>query len=290
MSIPSTLPNMRFGGPSAPFGDPVPGLASAVSWGAVVAGAAAAAALALILLMLGSGLGLSAVSPWSSAGLNAATLGVTAIAWVAATQIIASAMGGYLAGRLRTKWPDVHHDEVYFRDTAHGFLSWAVAALATAALLASAVGSIVGTGVQAGATVASNVSAEPLGYAVDSLLLRSPGATTTDATHTADSAEVTRIFVHAGAAATLPMQDVQYLGQRVAQRSGLAAPEAEARVQSTFTALQTQVQTAQAQAKDAADRLRKAAAYSTLWLFVALLAGAFAASLAATFGGRQRDL
>ena len=124
-----------------------------MSWGAIVAGAAAAAALSLILLMLGVGLGLSAVSPWARDGVSATTFGVSTIVWLTLTQLLASAMGGYLAGRLRTKWAAAHSDEVYFRDTAHGFLAWAIASLATAALLTSAIGSILGSGVQAGATV-----------------------------------------------------------------------------------------------------------------------------------------
>ena len=133
-------------------------LGSAVSWGAVAAGAVAAASLSLILLILGVGLGLSSVSPWARDGINAATFGVSTILWLSFTQLMASAMGGYLAGRLRTKWTEVHSDEVYFRDTAHGFLAWAVASLATAALLSSVIGSILGGGVQAGATVAGGMA------------------------------------------------------------------------------------------------------------------------------------
>jgi hypothetical protein len=128
----------------------------AVSWGAIFAGAAAAAALSLILLLLGMGLGLSSVSPWAAEGIDGSTFGVSSILWVTFMQLAASAMGGYLAGRLRTKWADVHTDEVYFRDTAHGFLAWAVATIATAALLTSAVGSIIGGGIQAGAAVAGS--------------------------------------------------------------------------------------------------------------------------------------
>src|SRR5450756_2340902 len=97
--------------------------ASAVSWGAIMAGAAAAAALSLILLILGIGLGLSSASPWAHQGVSATTFGVSTILWVTLTQLVASGMGGYLAGRLRTKWVEVHTDEVYFRDTAHGFLA-----------------------------------------------------------------------------------------------------------------------------------------------------------------------
>src|ERR1700676_3648054 len=99
---------------------------SGVSWAAVVAGAFVAAALSLALLALGTGIGLSAVSPWGGAGASARTIGWSAIGWLVLMQLIACSAGGYLAGRLRTKWVSVHSHEVYFRDTAHGFLAWAV--------------------------------------------------------------------------------------------------------------------------------------------------------------------
>ena len=79
-------------------------------------------------------------------------LGVYAIVWMTVVQLLASGMGGYIAGRLRTKWASVHSDEVYFRDTAHGFLAWALASLVTAAWLSSVTGSIISKGVQAGAS------------------------------------------------------------------------------------------------------------------------------------------
>lgn len=163
----------------------------AVSWGAIFAGAAGAAALSLILLILGVGLGLSSVSPWSGQGVTAATFGVSTILWLTFTQLAASGMGGYLAGRLRTRWLRTQADEVYFRDTAHGFLAWAVASLVTAAMLSSAIGSIISSGAQVGATVAggaaatatavipaaasamdSNDSAKGQGYFVDTLFRR----------------------------------------------------------------------------------------------------------------------
>jgi hypothetical protein len=137
---------------------------SAVSWGAIFAGAAAAASLSLILLMLGAGLGLTSVSPWESRGLDAGTVGIAAIAWLTFTQIVASGMGGYLSGRLRTKWVDTQRDEVYFRDTAHGFLTWAVAALISAALLTSTVGSIVGGSAKIAGTVAGGGSGDHGGW------------------------------------------------------------------------------------------------------------------------------
>ena len=132
--------------------------ANAVSWSAILAGATAAAALSLILLLLGAGLGLSSVSPWAHKGVTASTFGVSTIVWLTVTQILAAGMGGYLAGRLRIKWAGVHVDEVYFRDTALGFLAWAVASLATAALLTSVIGSIVNGGVQAAASLAGGAA------------------------------------------------------------------------------------------------------------------------------------
>ena len=302
--------------------------ASAVSWAAIFAGAAAAAALSLILLLLGSGLGLSAVSPWSQAGVAVTTFGVSAILWVTLTQVLASCMGGYLAGRLRTRWLSVQRDEVYFRDTAHGFLSWAVATLATAAVLTSAVTSIVGGTVQAGASAAGGLASattgaaamvgkqskasddnSPWSYLTDRLFRKDSSISTTttttttttatttattpvgtDSSNAASTAEVSRIVVNSMASGALPAEDVHYVGQVVAQRTGLTEADAEKRVNDMFTRAQAQLRDAQTAAKQAADTARKTSAYAALWLFVSLLAGAFVASWAATFGGRQRDL
>ena len=132
---------------------------SAVSWGAIFAGAAAAAALSLVLLILGVGLGLSSVSPWSFEGVSKETFGWSSVVWLTFTALAASGLGGYLAGRLRTKWTQIHGDETYFRDTAHGFVSWAVATLLTAGLLTSAIGGVLGAGAKvAGATAGAAAS------------------------------------------------------------------------------------------------------------------------------------
>jgi hypothetical protein len=298
---------------------------SAVSWSAIFAGAAAAAALSLILLILGTGLGLSSVSPWAHSGISATTFGITTIIWVTATQLVASGMGGYLAGRLRTKWVSVHTDEVYFRDTAHGFLAWAVASLVTAALLASVIGSIISGGIQAGASVAGGIATTataataggaaaagsqmaksgsdggPMGYFVDYLFRKdvntaSPagsGARTGDAVEqstAAQSSEVARIFMTTVETGTLTPEDVKYVGQIVSQHTGLTQRDAEKRVSDTYARMQAKLHDAEVAAKDAANKARKASAYAALWIFVSLLGGAFFASLAATYGGRRRDL
>ena len=124
---------------------------SAVSWAAVIAGAVAASALSLALLMLGAGIGLGSFSPWSNNNPSVTTFGILAAAWFIAVQLFASGVGGYLAGRLRTRWVNVHTDEVYFRDTAHGLLVWAVGAIISASLSTS--------GVVAVATDAAHIAA-----------------------------------------------------------------------------------------------------------------------------------
>ena len=275
---------------------------SGVSWAAIFAGAATAAALSLLLIMLGAGLGFSAVSPWANEGVGAKGLGITAIVWLAVTQIIASGMGGYLAGRLRVKWANMHGDEVYFRDTAHGFLAWAVATLVTVTLIAGSVSSVIGSGVQAGASVASGAasamssaaashadksSGNSSDYFIDTLFRDDRGtAVSEDAAH----GIVTRIFVRSlGNDGQLSGEDRTYLAQIVAQRTNLSQAEAEQRVDQVYAKAHQAVEDAKVKAKEAADTAAKVAAWTTLWMFISLLLGAFFASLCATFGGRQRD-
>ena len=141
--------------------------ASGVSWSAVGAGAFAAAAISLILLSLGAGLGLSSVSPWSNDGASPSAIGTSAIMWLVVTEICSASLGGYLAGRLRTKWTSVHSDEVYFRDTAHGFLAWCTALVFTGAFLTSAASMMIGASAQSKEAKPGAISSNA--YFVDSL-------------------------------------------------------------------------------------------------------------------------
>ncbi|MDN2696840.1 hypothetical protein O0882_10950 [Janthinobacterium sp. SUN073] len=275
-----------------------------VSWGAVLAGAAAAAALSFILLILGVGLGLSSVSPWS---FNATAIGVSTIAWLAFMQLAASGIGGYMAGRLRVKWSSIHTDEVHFRDTAHGLLAWAVATLITVAVLAGGTRAVLSGAIDAGSGVAAAVSpaaaagagaagakageggsANPLDYFSD-MLLRTAPAAEAGATVADQRVEIGKIFATSLSTGSLAADDRAYLGQVVASRTGLTQAEAEARVDAVYARAAKAAADAKAKAQQAADTARKAGAHTALWMFVALLLGAFVASLAATFGGRQRD-
>lgn len=291
--------------------------ASGVSWASIFAGAAAAASLSLILLILGVGFGFQAISPWFHSGFSTTAIGIASILWLTFSQIAASGLGGYLAGRLRIKWVTVHTDEVYFRDTAHGFMAWAIATLATAALLGAVVSNVVSIGVSASTTLASNalgkagvgeVAANPasqalpstsfgnistsdsvLDYRVDSLFRSNQLTTDTAGDYSVAWLEASRIFANGLRAKSLPSEDQQYLVRIIAQWTGLSPVDAEKRVSDVFNKAHTAIMDKEQNAKQIADQARKAAAYSALWMFVALLSGAFVASLAATFGGRQRD-
>src|ERR1700736_1998868 len=120
-----------------------------VSWAAVAAGAIVSCALTFLLLAFGVGLGLSVVSPWAGSGVSATTFKIGTGLYLIVIAMLSSSIGGYLAGRLRTRWIGVHSDEVYFRDTAHGFIAWAFASVLGAVLLASPASSLIGGGASA---------------------------------------------------------------------------------------------------------------------------------------------
>ena len=254
---------------------------SGVSWAAVIAGAFVAAALSLALLALGVGIGFSAVSPWTNAGASSSMIGWTAVIWLVLMQFISSSVGGYLAGRLRTKWVNVHTHEVYFRDTAHGFLVWAVSLVITAAFLTSAATSMIGgvagaTAADASAPTQSRDGNGPNGYFIDTLLRMN--ASESDKDNASTRAEVGLIFANGFRQGNLPSADRTYLAQIVVAKTGASEPDAEKRVDDAF-----------GRAQQAAESVRKAVAHSMYWTFLALLVGAFCASVAATIGGKERD-
>jgi len=278
--------------------------ATAVSWGPIIAGAFAASTLTFILMLLGSGLGLSMVSPWSGSGASITTFAVSTAIWLIIVQWLSSGVGGYLAGRLRTKWVGIHTDEVYFRDTAHGFLAWALATLLVVGVLGSALSAALGSGVQAVSTVASGAamgasagaSANAGGasannatsYLVDSLFRPADPAKLAGANPDSDAAAVgqaSRILVASAAAGEISADDKTYLSQLVAARTGLSEADAKARVD----AMVAKVEDAKVKAKQAADTARKGSATFALLGALSLVIGAFIASAAAALGGRQRD-
>ncbi|WP_442582084.1 hypothetical protein ACSBOB_09005 [Mesorhizobium sp. ASY16-5R] len=277
---------------------------SAVNWGPIVAGAFAASTLTFILMLLGSGLGLTMVSPWSNEGASVTTFAVSTAIWLIIVQWFSSGVGGYLTGRLRTKWVGVHTDETYFRDTAHGFMAWALATLIMVFVLGSALSAAIGTGVQSASTIASGAamgasagaSANADGssvsgatsYFVDTLFRPSDPARLAVPGVEGDAnaaAQASRILLAGAAAGDLSADDKTYLGQLVAARTGLSEADATARVDAVIA----QAQQAKVKTQEAADTARKAAATFALVGALSLIVGAFIASAAAALGGKQRD-
>lgn len=259
---------------------------SAVSWGAIWAGAAAATAVSLILLMLGSGIGLASFNPWPDMGTTAAAFGVGAAIWLIVVQWVSSALGGYLAGRLRTKWVGIRTDESFFRDTAHGLVAWAVGTVFVAGLVVVTAAGVARTATDAASTVAAGAAeavgdmADPLAYFTDQLF-RSPTAPVAGDVR----AETLRILTRGIAADTLPEDDRAYLGQLIAGATGLSPADAEARVNQVIA----DAQAAEAEVRQAAEDAADAAAALAFYLFLSMLIGAFIAAVAAAIGGRQRD-
>lgn len=147
---------------------------SAASWGAIIAGAFVAASLSVVLFVLGSGLGFASISPWPHHGISAAMFTATAAIWLIVMQWIAAGIGGYITGRLRTKWVGTHIHEVFFRDTAHGLVMWSVATMPIAAAVSAASFATMGRGAHAASII---VSADD--YRLDALFRAAGSASST---------------------------------------------------------------------------------------------------------------
>ena len=280
----------------------VPGVAatespvSAISWAAIIGGAFAIASISLILLALGAGLGFASVSPWSSTGASATTFTVAAAIWLLVVQWLSAAFGGYLTGRLRTKWVSVHSDEVYFRDTAHGFLAWAVAAVITAAVLASASSSLIGGAARLAGTAAASPTQGTSATAIPSVSALDPTAYLVNELFRSDHpdvnanpqparAEAMPIIARGLSEGGMPAADKTYLAQLVAARTGLSQPDAAKRVDD----VDGQVKAVWVKAHQAADKARKAASYLAFFTAFSMVVGAFIAAVTATVAGHRRD-
>jgi hypothetical protein len=251
-----------------------------VSWAAVAAGAVASLALTLLLLSFGTGMGFAVVSPWGNSGVSISTFEIGTGLFFVVMAMISSAIGGYLAGRLRTKWTGIHTTEVLFRDTAHGFLAWAAASVLGAVLLASPASSLIG-GAISGATQAATSSAQssPMDGYVDTLLRPDNPSAQNQQNPSDTRAEMLRLFstsFHNGN--DLSAADRGYVARVVSARTGLSQPDAEKRVSDVT-----------GQVKADMDKARKTAMQVAIWLTLSLFIGAFSASLAATEGGGLRD-
>lgn len=282
---------------------------SGASWGAIIAGAVVAIAMSLILFALGAGLGFASMSPWSGHGIGAGTFTVAAAVWLIVMQWISSIFGGYITGRLRTRWVGTHVHEIFFRDTANGLVMWASSTVVVATLIASsvasgvsggakAVASVVSAGAQGAATgiqgaaqsgSGSDEASSGMAYGVDKLFRSGPpgagGLAATAMGGHDPRVEAGRILVNDLAAGSVPDTDRAYLASLVAAQTGLTEADAQKRVDELIA---TANDTAQ-KLKAAADTARKDAAEVSIYTALSLLIGAFIASVSAALGGRLRD-
>ena len=230
-----------------------------------------------MLLALGAGIGLGAVSPKAPGGNpSATTFTVLAAIWLIVVQWLSSGLGGYVAGRLRPRWPGLHTEETTFRDTATGLVAWSVATILAVGVLASGLG---GVGRAVGGS--SGATSPPSDYLL-STLFRPASPAAVDPRLLANQflarQEASQVLANAGPEVKLPAADRDYLAQLVAARTGVSAEEAARRVDNAVTA-----------ERDAANAARRAASGLSLYSFFSMLVGAFIACVAAAIGGRQRD-
>jgi hypothetical protein len=236
--------------------------------------------MTLVLLLLGSGFGFASLSPWPNAGASAFAFTVTAGIWLIVTQWLSAALGGFITGRLRGRWVGIHTHEAFFRDTAHGFLTWALASLVGAAILGGVAAAALGTA-RSVATVA------PIGvarqYGVE-MMFR--GAKPDGPIATAEVlAEATHILASGIATGALSAGDRTYLTSLVAARTGIPQAEAQKRVDDAVE----REAIAATKLRDAADSARKSASMAGFFTALSMLIGAFIASAAAAYGGSFRD-
>lgn len=282
---------------------------TAVSIKAILAGATGSIAITMILVAFGIGVGFSVISPWSGQGVSATTFTAAAGVYLFVVAMLSSTIGGYLAGRLRSRWATVNKHERYFRDSAHGFVVWALATIVLATVMGSTLSGLIGGAVSTVAPAAAGAAAsQPSDIYVDQLLRTNPsqpaatpapaasatspnagdqtaaplqgGQITPPANRTAGNrAEITRIIAPAMLkGGSVSDGDKKYLASIVAARGGLSQADAEARVDYVIN-----------QAKQAADKARKSTALFGLWLAASMLAGALSAALAAIEGGNLRN-
>jgi hypothetical protein len=263
---------------------------SAISFSAIFAGALAMASSSLVLVFVGAGMGFAVATPWSGPAAAATKFAATTAIALVVIQWFSSGIGGYIAGRLRVKWAAVHDDQIFFEDTAHGFLAWSLAMLAAAFLFAGVLSAGV-HGLVGAAGNSSQGAQNPASAAVPSLtsqvdywtdeLLRSPQV----ATNSGDAhAELGRILFR-GLTGDIPQTDRDYAAQLVSARAGVDQGEAKKRIDNVTQ----QIDEAKRAATEFADQTRKTAATTSLMTALALVVGAFIASAAAALGGRRRD-
>jgi hypothetical protein len=249
-----------------------------IQWSSVFAGALAAGAMSFILVGFGVavGLGVSSASPtWRDASVALALLSGL---YLIIQAIISFGFGGYIAGRTARPAPAMaaSEDDGERRDGVHGLMSWALAVLLGAALLAMLGAAAIDRSPMRSSASNTSVAEPLLSYELDKLFRVARRAPNMDLREA--RAEAGRILMTSSSHSGVSSDDRAYLVQQVAALTGLAAPDSERRVDALI-----------ADAKTAINRARRNSIIVAFSVAAAALIGAAVAWAAAVAGGRHRD-
>ena len=254
-------------------------LAPYVQWGPVIAGAAAAAALGSVLHAFGGAIGLAVASTAPTWRDASTALWVLSGLYLVLVALAAYGLGGYIAGRLRTRLGSGTPDEVEFRDGAHGLLVWAFATLLTALMLILGATAATRLAAPSGGITGPTTSVAGeniIAFDLDRLFRGDRRPPEGDLMY--HRAEASRILLTSSSHSGVAPEDRAYLVRLIAARTGLVPPEAERRVDAAI-----------ASARQNIARARRSAVILAFMAGAAALLGAAAAWFAAGVGGRHRD-
>lgn len=260
---------------------------SYVDWPAILAGVVVASAISLILLTFGSAVGLSLTSAREGESASLFWISIIGGLWIVWVQITASLCGGYLTGRMRRRAGDATEAESDLRDGSNGLVMWGLATIAAAAIAWTGLTGAAHIAGQTAGAVTTAVSQaadalDPSTLLLDRTLRGQPDA---PVVAEADREAIARILLAGAAGEEIDAEDRDYLVGVVASRAGLSTEQATARVNQLFE----QAQAIEAQAREAAERARRASIVAAFLTAAALVIGAAAAYYAATLGGNHRD-
>lgn len=285
-----------------------PSLRRRVSWGAIFAGAIVTVVVAMMLNILGVAVGAGTVNLAQGSTPSAANFGIGTGIWLVLANLIALAIGAYVAA---------HLSGVTERDDAafHGLSVWALATLIAAVLLGSLAGSVVstvgssaasivggtasgigslasGAGEIAARTAAPNAAQSTVQQFIDRAknALTSPQDDPARMTSDQRKAEIARLVGQSISAGTLSQPDSDRLAALVAAETGTTTDQAKTHIQQVEQQAKEEIQKAKATAQQAADAAAHATSVAAFWIFGSLLLGAIVAVLAASGGTRVSHL
>lgn len=283
----------------------IPPLRGLVDWPAIIAGGVIAAGMSFLLLSFGSAVGLAVASPFANEGASAATIGIMAVLWFAFTQLYSFAVGGYVAGRLRSPAGDTtDRDEIQFRDGIGGLLVWASALVISAVLIASTAAGVTRMAASgAGQAIGSAASVAPAAPSADYLtdvFLRTttptpatagaPAPAAAPAQSEADMrAEVGRILSMSVARGQMADDDKQRLASLISVKSSIPQEEARKRVDEAIAKADVIQQDVKRRAQAVAETARSTTSRAAFWATVIMMLTGVAAWYAAKLGGHHRD-